>query len=559
MSHETLPNWLQRAAEHWPERLALKQGGEQWTFAELNQRARDLALRLAAAGVGAGTRVAVLAANSLEYAACVHALALVGAVLVPLNTRLALEELRWQLQDVRAEVVLHDAQHAPQTSELRQRIPVVQLDTLARHAKGRPVLPRGGAAALRAGSPPARRGGPAQRGDAVPVHAEEAVALGESAALDRGPVWRAAAPQYPGSTLRGEIDLGATQAIVYTSGTTGRPKGALITFGMQWWSAVGSALHLGMRPDDCWLACLPLYHIGGLAMLLKNVIYGVPVLVFERFDAVAVNLAITAEGVTHISVVAAMLQRMLDALDATAGAGARYPASLRCVLLGGGPAPRPLLEDCVRRGIPVAQTYGLTESCSQAATLSPADALRKLGSAGRPLASVQLRVVHDGAPAGANQAGEIELRGPTITPGYADRPEATAQALRNGWLSTGDIGYLDEEGYLYVLDRRSDLIVSGGENVYPAEIEAVLLDHPQVLEAGVCGVADERWGRAPLAFVHPRPGLTPSTDELRAFLAERLAHYKVPREIHLVGPLPRSAAGKLLRRDLPRLLAAEGE
>jgi o-succinylbenzoate---CoA ligase len=549
MSHEMLPDWLQRAAENWPDRLALKQGAEQWTFAKLNQRARDLALRLPAAGVGAGTRVAVLAANSLETAACVHALALVRAVLVPLNTRLALEELRWQVQDVRAEVLLHDGRHATQAREIRQRLPELRLYSWASRAKGRAVLPQGGAALRRDSNLPARSGESAQRGSAVPAHAERAVALGR----------RAPAPQHRASTLRGEIDLGATQAIVYTSGTTGRAKGALITFGMQWWSAVGSVLHLGLRPDDCWLACLPFYHIGGLAMLLKNVMYGVPVLVFERFDAAAVNTAITAEGVTHLSVVAAMLQRMLDALDAAAGTGARYPASLRCVLLGGGPAPRPLLEDCARRGIPVAQTYGLTESCSQVATLSPADALRKLGSAGRPLASVQLRVVRDGALAGANEAGEIELRGPTITPGYADQPEATAQVLRNGWLSTGDIGYLDEEGYLYVLDRRSDLIVSGGENVYPAEIEAVLLTHPQVLEAGVCGVADERWGWAALAFVQPRPGTAPSTDELRAFLAERLAHYKVPREIHLVGPLPRTAAGKLMRREMPKLLAAAGE
>src|SRR5262249_29137375 len=160
------------------------------------------------------------------------------------------------------------------------------------------------------------------------------------------------------AALRDEIDLGATQAILYTSGTMGPPKGALITYRMQWWSAVGSALHLGLRPDDRWLACLPFYHIGGLSMLLKNVIYGAPVLILERFDAAAVNAAILEERVTHVSVVAAMLQRMLEALDAAFGEEASYPATLRCVLLGGGPAPRPLLEQCLRRGIPVAQTYG---------------------------------------------------------------------------------------------------------------------------------------------------------------------------------------------------------
>src|SRR5262249_2833737 len=188
-------------------------------------------------------------------------------------------------------------------------------------------------------------------------------------------------------------------------------------------------------------------------------------------------------------------RRMLEALDAIEGKGATYPKTLRCLLLGGGPAPRSLLEACASRGIPVAQTYGLTESCSQAATLSPADALRKLGSAGRPLAPVQLRIVRDGASVAAHEAGEIELRGATLTPGYADQPALTEQAFHDGWLTTGDIGYLDEEGYLYVLDRRSDLIVSGGENVYPAEIEAALLAHPDVLEAGVCGISDEQWGQ----------------------------------------------------------------
>ena len=182
-----------------------------------------------------------------------------------------------------------------------------------------------------------------------------------------------------------------------------------------------------------------------------------------------------------------MLQRMLADLDARQKS---YPDALRCVLLGGGPAPQPLLEDCAARHIPVVQTYGLTESGSQAVTLSPADALRKLGSAGRPLLPVQLRIINEDKVAAPGEPGIICLKGPSITSGYDHRPEATAQAIHDGWLSTGDIGYLDAEGYLYVLDRRSDLIISGGENVYPAEIEAMLLSHPEVEEAGVCGQSD---------------------------------------------------------------------
>ena len=266
----------------------------------------------------------------------------------------------------------------------------------------------------------------------------------------------------------------------------------------------------------------------------------------DGFDPAAVNRAIDEDGVTIVSVVSSMLRRMLDAR-----AGRPYPPTLRHVLLGGGPAPLPLLEECRRGGVPVVQTYGLTETASQAATLPPEDALRKPGSAGKPLLPTELRIERDGRPVPPGEAGEIVVRGPTVTPGYADRPEETARALRDGWLHTGDIGRLDDEGYLYVLDRRTDLIVSGGENVYPAEIEAVLAAHPAVAEAGVAGQDDARWGRVPVAFVALRPGAPPATPEgLIAFCRERLARYKVPARLYVVGALPRNAAGKLLRHKL---------
>jgi O-succinylbenzoic acid--CoA ligase len=327
----------------------------------------------------------------------------------------------------------------------------------------------------------------------------------------------------------------------------------LITYGMQWWNAIGSALNLGHDPADRWLACLPLFHVGGLSILMRSIINGISVVLHEKFDAVAINRALREERVTIISVVAVMLQRMLAALKTEQGDGG-YPSTLRCVLLGGGPAPRPLLEDCARLGIPVSQSYGLTESCSQAVTLVPTDALRKLGSAGRPLLPVQLKIVQEGRTVRAGETGVIHLKGPTITPGYADRPQETAQTIQDGWLSTGDMGYLDDEGYLYVLDRRNDLIISGGENVYPAEIEAVLLAHPDVEEAGACGQPDAQWGQVPIAFVRPRPGRTIDIATLQAHASERLARYKQPRAIYIVEQLPRNASGKLVRRKLPELL-----
>jgi O-succinylbenzoic acid--CoA ligase len=499
-----LSDWLKRCAENTPARLALKSGEMRWTFAELDRQADHLARQLATLGITNGSRVALLASNGPAYVAFVHALTRLGAILVPLNTRLSLPELCWQLLDVRARLLVSDTHFAAQAVEIEQSIPELMYATL--------LL------------------GP----DGVNVTAPEL--LSESAVV-----------------LRSHIDLSITQAILYTSGTTGHPKGVLVTYGMQWWNAIGSALNLGHSPDDCWLACLPLFHVGGLSILMRSVIYGISVIVQERFDADAVNRAIYEDGVTIISVVAVMLQRMLIAL----ADDARYPVTLRCVLLGGGPAPRPLLEACTRRYIPVVQTYGLTEACSQAVTLSPSDALRKPGSAGRPLLPVQLRIMQDGREVPQGEAGVIHLKGPTITPGYADRPQATAQAFQDGWFSTGDMGYLDEEGYLYILDRRSDLILSGGENVYPAEVEAVLLAHPEVEEVGVCGREDEQWGQVPVAFIRRKVGSHISADALLAYAASRLARYKLPAAVYFVEQLPRNSAGKLVRRDLLRLLPAQ--
>jgi O-succinylbenzoic acid--CoA ligase len=524
----TLPNWLARCATNTPERLAVKQsaGAMQWSFAELHQQSQRLARQLASLGIqvgargaaesadtaeGGGARVALLAANTAATVACIHALPLLGAVLVPLNTRLTLDELCWQVRDARADLLVSDERFAETAASIAEAFPKVRSATLLLDQE--------------------------QRAASLSGLTEADVPLRET------------------------ICLSDTQAIMYTSGTSGQPKGAIITFGMQWWNAIGSALNLGHDPQDCWLACMPLFHIGGLSILMRSVIYGISVILHEKFDPLAVNQAIVEDRVTIISVVALMLQRMLDALNEGTSAleaqAARYPAHLRCVLLGGGPAPRSLLEDCARRQIPVVQTYGLTESCSQAVTLSPADALRKLGSAGRPLLPVQLRITHDGLPVPAGKPGEIQLRGPTITPGYVDRPDAMARAFQGGWFATGDIGLLDTDGYLYVLDRRDDLIISGGENIYPAEIESVLQAHPAVAEAGVCGQPDPQWGQVPVAFVHLREESSTRVDDLLAFAAQRLARYKIPRHLYITGQLPRNASGKLLRRELAQMLHDE--
>lgn len=477
-------DWLRKRASLTPAAPAVILGGATVTWADLDARVDQVAEALLVRGVGAGDRIAVLLPNGLPFVELVHAVPRAGAVLVPLNTRLSPSELAWQIDDAGARLVLHDDMTAPLAADTA----ATSSAELAHVAETRVAGAR----------PPARENG----------------------------------------------DLGRLHSIIYTSGTTGRPKGATLTFGNHLWSAIGSALNLGIDPDDRLLACLPMFHVGGLAVLLRSAIYGNATVVHESFEPERVNSAIDS-GVTVVSVVASMLSRMLEARG-----DVPYPRTLKAVLLGGGPAPRPLLEACAERGVPVVQTYGLTEAASQVATLAPADALRKLGSAGIPLFPTEICIDCDGGKAAPGDAGEILVRGATVSPGYWGRPDETAEALRGGWLHTGDVGTLDDEGYLYVLDRRDDLIVSGGENVYPAEIEAVLLSHGAVAEAGVYGVDDDRWGSVPAASVVLHPGANVTADELIGHCRERLAKYKAPVSVRFVDALPRTAAGKLQRRLL---------
>lgn len=329
------------------------------------------------------------------------------------------------------------------------------------------------------------------------------------------------------------IDLAARHCVLFTSGSTGRAKGVALAYGNHLWSAFASAVQLGMHPDDRWLACLPFCHIGGLSILLRSVIYGTTAVVHDGFDPAAVNRAIDEQRITIVSVVANMLQRML------AERGPKpYPPSLRCVLMGGGPAPRSLLELCAEREVPLAPTYGLTEASSQVATRQPSRAPCPADAVGSPLLGTEVCLTE-------GRTGEILVRGPTVGSGYVNVAEPLTDP--DGWLHTGDLGYLDDDGELHVVGRRDDMIVSGGENVHPAEVEAALQSHPGVLEACVFGVADERWGRAVHARVRLAPDAAVTADELRAHLRTLLAGYKVPRLIERVEDFPRTAAGKIIR------------
>ncbi len=485
-----MQDWLAQRAMRSPERIALFFGNEFWTFRELNERVNEIAAQLVAHGISHNTRAAVLMRNSDAYVALVHALARIGAVLVPINTRLTANEIEWQLNHIRARVLIYDESNTSLANDV------------VRGSSNRSAIP-----------------------------------ISEFQSFD------SAQDKSPTSNIQSPISnfqLDASHAILFTSGTTGKPKGAVLTYENHWANAIGSALNLGLHENDVWLACLPLFHIGGLAILLRSVIYGNPVVLHESFDAEQVNRAFDEQRVTIVSLVSTMLQRVLDARGER-----EFPSTLRCVLLGGGPAPRELLERCAKKNVPVVQTYGLTEAASQVATLAPYDALGKLGSAGMPLFGVELKIEHEAR----ENVGEILIRGATVMKEYAEDAEATARAFRNGWFHTGDLGYFDADGYLYIVARRDDLIVSGGENIYPAEIENVLHAHPAILEAAVVGVEDAEWGQTPIAYCVLRDKSV-SAEELKMFCAEKFARYKIPTRFIFVDNLPRNASGKILRRAL---------
>jgi O-succinylbenzoic acid--CoA ligase len=323
--------------------------------------------------------------------------------------------------------------------------------------------------------------------------------------------------------LLGEHVLDDICAYVLSSGSTGAPKPIGLTYGNFLWSAMGGAFNIGVDPADRWLCCVPLSHIAGLSIIVRSAIYGTAAVLHDGFDVDRVAAALAEEPISVVSLVTTMLKRLLDA-----GADLSGP---RAILVGGGPVPATMLGEALERGATVVQTYGLTETCSQVTTLAPEDALRKLGSAGRPLLSSHVRI----------RDGEILVQGPTVAPGRYDE---------SGWLHTGDLGHIDDEGFLYVQDRIDDMIVTGGENVVPSEVEEVLLRHPAVADAAVVGREDPEWQQAVTAVVVLASGAEATPDDLRHHCAATLAGYKVPKRVELAAALPRTPSGKLMRRAL---------
>ncbi len=491
-------DWLAAAAEaHFGANLLLevRSAGvhsKAYDYGYINWLAANRADYLAEAGINAGDRVALLMQSGREYLQWVWAIARQGAVLVPLNARLTSDELRYQVDLTGCCLVIGDLAN--------------QSNALSLRTEERAVYIIG----VKADKPATEPG----------VEVES---------------WM--------EHLKSDMDRNAVQSIVFTSGTTGKPKGVQITFNNLYASALASGERLGASPADRWLCPLPFYHVGGLSIIFRSAIYGSSIVLPESNSTEGIIKGLHDAQATIVSLVPTQLYRMLEA-------GFEPPKSLRLILLGGAAATPELVARCMEKNLPIALTYGLTECASQVATATPEQVRAKPGTVGKLLKGTTVRIVDEqGRDLPAGEYGEIVVSGVTVMQGYL------GQLPTNGTFHTGDIGYLDTDGDLWVVQRRSDLIVSGGENVYPSEVEAVLHQHPAVEDACVVGLPDPEWGQRVAAMVALKPGNTLVESDLIAFSRERLAGYKQPRKIVFVDQLPQTASGKVQRAKVREQLS----
>ena len=483
----------------------VQQDGPRVTVRQLHERVNQLAAGLSELGVGRGDIVALLLYNQPEFLELVFAANRLGAVFLPLNYRLAEDEWRYILEHAQAKAIVTEPEFVPALDRLAGSLPDLE------HR-----IQVGG------------------DGRAEPwIGYEELLTRHQGAYVEPA-----------------EVELDDLQRLMYTSGTTSRPKGVRITYGNLQAKNVALIVQFGLTSADTTLVCGPLYHVAGLDMPALATLYaGGNVVLQRKFDAVGAMRAIQEYRITNVWLPPAMVNAVLEVPDR-----ARYDAtSVRAVLGGGEKTPEPVLRR-IMTAFPnawFADAYGLTETVSGDTFLDRAHSLSKLGSTGCPVPHTRIRIVDEaGAEVPAGELGEITLRGPKVFAGYWRDEKATAAAIRDGWFHTGDIGHVDEDGYLYIDDRKKDMIVSGGENIATPEVERVLYEHPAVLEAAVIGLPHPRWGEVPRAFVVFRPGAEAKPEELREFCQARLAKFKVPARFEVIDELPRTPSGKVLKRNL---------
>jgi fatty-acyl-CoA synthase len=508
MRNAGVGSWPARRARMAPHRAAWSFEGRTATYGELDERVRRLGHGLRSLGVGRGDRVAYLGVNHPALLETLFATGAVGAVAVLVNARLAVPEVRHILDDAGVVAVVHGAEHAAAAEALRPALPRVA------HWVG--------------------VDGP----DDVPAATafERLIAASPDEELDE------------------PVDLEDPCVLMYTSGTTGVPKGAVISHGNMTWNNYNQLIAVDLRPDERTLAVAPLFHLGGLNLTVTpTMMRGGLVHVLRGFDPAKVLRTLAFERITSVFAVPAML----EAMQAQPEFASTDLSSLRTLLAGGAPLTRTTLDTWLARGVTLQQGYGMTEASPSGLLLDAEDARRKVGSAGKMSFFTDVRVVGDGgAPVKPGEVGEVVLSGPNLMTGYWNRPDATREAFGDGWFRSGDAATVDDEGYVYISGRHKDMYISGGENVYPAEVENVLAALPGVRDAAVVGMPDERWGESGVAAIVASPGAEVDPAAVIAAVRSQLAAYKVPRDVVVVADLPRTASGKV-RKHLLRDVVAD--
>jgi fatty-acyl-CoA synthase len=500
-----LSDLIERNAVFVPGKPAIRFAGSELTYAALAQRIGQAARALKSElGVRAGDRVAILAANHPDYLVLLYACARLGAMLVPLNWRLAVPEQVYILCDASVKALVVEQAFAPVVEPLTRALPEVRIVGL----------------------------------DYAPVNGTSLATVLEAANGDgRNP----------------HIDTSTPLLIVYTSGTTGRPKGAVLRQEALVWNAVMSQHMHDMTATDHVLTVLPMFHVGGLNIQTTPALQlGATVTLHARFAPEATLAAIERDRPTLTVLVPATVQAMLEhpRWEAT------QLGSLRAVTTGSTQVPQRLVDAITQRGVPVLQVYGATETCPVAVYTRLCGDWRRPGSTGLPGLMCEAKIVDDsGSEVAPGTAGEVVVRGPNVFFEYWGNAQATAETLRDGWYHSGDVGMRDTDGHFFIHDRKKNLIISGGENIYPAEVERVLHTHPDVAEAAVVGRPDEKWQEVPIAYLVRRAGSTADTAEIEAFCLQQLARFKVPRAFLFVDSLPRNAMGKVQHYRLKELAA----
>lgn len=486
---------IARNAAGTPDHPAVICAGSVTTYSQLAARIQIAASWLSGLGVRPGDRVAIVGENSLDWIGLAHAMPLLGAILVPINPRWSPSEAaRWIAHVEPALILVGDQSAGSLTGSVLHGARVVRLSE---------EMPG--------------------EGDVIPPATE---------------------------ALPAEFDLDQIHTIMPTSGSGGAPKGVCLTLRNHLASALASAVNLGVDRDDRWLLNLPLCHIGGLAILMRAAFYGTTVVLHRTFDAQATLAAITEDRVTHLSLVGTTLLRLLkEQGDRT------FPGHVRAALVGGGPVHSELLREARARGLPVLPTYGMTEASSQVATLSPRDTDDNLCTAGQPLTFCEIEISdEDGKRASPGEAGQVRVRGPMLAKGYWTAPGQIEPLTRDGWFATSDVGSLDDDGFLTIHGRRDNVIISGGEKLFPEEIETALEQIAGIDRAAVAGIDDPEWGQTIVAMIEPSRGATFDEESIRDSLARHLARYKLPRRFIRVEALPTLTNGKIDRGRLRALL-----